>query len=423
MKKILKKGKRIKGKEGNGRVWLNREVLDREWESESRLAMIQMLIPLGLEAVKEELQSEVMRIAGSRYSRDLPQFKRWGHNGGSVYLGDQKVSTEVPRVRDVLNDREVCLSSYRGLQNPRLIDETVFKRLINGISTRKYEKAALSVPETFGIKKSSVSRKFMKASAAKLKECLERDLSGHDILAIFIDGKSFADNEIIIALGITLEGEKIILGFIESSTENHRVCRDFLNGLMDRGLNTENEILFIIDGAKGLYKGIKSVLSDKAVIQRCQWHKRENVLKYLDKSHQSDFRRKLQAAYEQPTYEAAKKRLGKIKKELALINQSAANSLDEGLEETLTLHRLSLFKQLGESFKTTNCIENIMRLVGIYTNRIGYWKNSDQRQRWVGTALQEIEPRLRKVKGYRHLKELREAMKTLTSQNKVSNVA
>lgn len=420
MKKILKKGRRSKAKD---RVHINCELLEREWQDEGRLAMIQMLIPLGLSAVEEELQSEVMRIAGARYSRDLPRYKRWGSNGGSVYLGDQKVSIEVPRVRDVLNDKEVCLSSYRGLQNPRRIDEAVFRRVINGISARKYEKAALSVPETFGIKKSSVSRKFIKASARKLKECLERDLSGHDILAIFIDGKSFADNQIIIALGITLEGKKIVLGFIESSTENHRVCRDFLNGLIDRGLNTEHEILFVIDGAKGLYKGIKSVLSEKAVIQRCQWHKRENVLKYLDKSHQSHFRRKLQAAYEQPTYEAASRRLGQIKKELALINQSAVNSLQEGLEETLTLHRLGLFKQLGESFKTTNCIENIMRLVGIYTDRIGYWKNSDQRQRWVGTALQEIEPNLRKVKGYRHLQKLREAMKTLNSKNKIINAA
>lgn len=420
MKKVLKQGKRIKGKD---RVRLNREFVGVDLEGVSRLAMIQMLIPLGLQAVDEELQAEVMRIAGERYSRTHPQFKRWGRNGGSVYLGDQKVSIEVPRVRDVLEDREVSLSSYRELQNARQIDEAVFSRVINGLSARKYEKAALSVPETFGIKKSSVSRKFIRTSARKLKECLERDLSGHDILAIFIDGKSFAENEVIIALGITIEGKKIVLGFIESSTENHRVCRDFLNRLMDRGLNTRNEILFVIDGAKGLYKGIKNVLADNAVIQRCQWHKRENVVGYLDKKLQSAFRRKLQAAYEQPTYEAAKKRLGQIKKELALVNQSAVNSLEEGLEETLTLHRLGLFKQLGESFKTTNCIENIMRQVGIYTDRIGYWKNSDQRQRWVGTALQEIEPNLRKVKGYHHLKELRTAMKILNPKNKVSHAA
>jgi len=370
MRKVLKKGKRRNKKE---RLAAYEEILNQGQEA-SRIELIQMVIPLGLLAIEEELQSEVMRIAGDRYSRDLPQYKRWGRNGGSVYLGDQKVSIKVPRVRDVLNDEEVCLTSYRGLQNPQRINETIFRRVINGISSRKYERAVQEIPATFGIKKSSVSRKFIRASARKLQECLDRDLSGHDILAIFIDGKSFADNQVIIALGITLEGEKIVLGFIESSTENHRVCRDFMNGLMDRGLNTGNEILFVIDGAKGLYKGIKGVLSEKAVIQRCQWHKRENVLKYLDKNHQSDFRRKLQAAYERPTYEAAKKRLGQIKKELSLINQSAVNSLEEGLEETLTLHRLELFKQLSKSFKTTNCIENIMGQIGIYTAELAIGK-------------------------------------------------
>ncbi|HCG72328.1 MAG TPA: IS256 family transposase, partial [Nitrospina sp.] len=117
----------------------------------------------------------------------------------------------------------------------------------------------------------------------------------------------------------------------------------------------------------------------------------ENILKYLDKKHKSNFRRKLQLAYEQPTYEAAKKKLNLIKRELAILNQSAVRSLEEVMEETLTLHHLGMFPKLGVSFKTTNCIENIMRQVGIYTDRVSYWKNSDQRQRWVGTALQEIE--------------------------------
>lgn len=420
MKKIIKKGKVSKGKD---QVRLVKEFLSQECEGESRWAMIQMLIPLGLMAVEEELQAEVERVVGDRYSRSQQQFKRWGHNTGSVYLGDQKVSMSVPRVRDVVRGQEVVLPSYRGLQNAQMIDELVFKRMIKGISARKYEQAVMEVPETFGIKKSSVSRKFIRASARKLKECLERDLSGEDIIAIFIDGKYFAENEIIIALGITIDGDKIVLGFIESSTENHRVCKDFLNGLIGRGLNVDNEILFIIDGAKGIYKGIKEILREKAMIQRCQWHKRENVAKYLDKKLQPQFRRKLQTAYEQPTYELAKQRLGLIKKELALLNASAVTSLEEGLEETLTLHRLGVFKQLGESFKTTNCIENIMRQVGIYTDRIGYWKNSDQRQRWVGTALQEIEPNLRKVRGYKNLNQLRLAMKNQNTANKSSNAA
>ena len=419
MKKVLKKGKRGNRKE---RLVAYEEMKSLS-DSSTRIELIQMLIPLGLQAIEEELQSEVMRIAGARYTRTDPDLKRWGCNEGSVFLGDQKVSVRVPRVRDVSQGKEVPLSSYRDFQNPGSIDEVVFKRLINGISTRKYEKVALDVPATFGIKKSSVSRNFIRASARKLKGCLERDLSGYDIVSIFIDGKGFAENEIIVALGITLTGEKVILGFIESSTENAQVCRDFMNELINRGLNTDNEILFVIDGAKGIYKGIKSALSKKAVIQRCQWHKRENILKYLDKSHQSNFRRKLQSAYEQPTYEAAKKKLNLIKKELAILNQSAVRSLEEGMEETLTLHRLGMFPKLGISFKTTNCIENIMRQVGIYTDRVSYWKNSDQRQRWVGTALQEIEPKLRIVRGYRHLRELREAMKNLNYEENIIRVA
>jgi putative transposase len=144
------------------------------------------------------------------------------------------VSIAFPRVRDILQGKEVPLPSYRDFQNPRSIDEVIFKRLMNGISTRKYEKAALEIPAMFGIKKSSVSGKFIRASARKLKGCLERVLSGYDIVSIFIDGKGFAENEVIIALGITLIGEKVVLVFIESSTENARVCRDFMNEHLSR---------------------------------------------------------------------------------------------------------------------------------------------------------------------------------------------
>jgi transposase-like protein len=240
---------------------------------------------------------------------------------------------------------------------------------------------------------------------------MERDLSDHDIVAIFIDGKHFADNEIVIALGVTIDGEKVLLGFVETSTENHTVCKAFLNSLKDRGLNLDQEILFIVDGAKGLSKGVKEVMGKKAIIQRCQWHKRENVVSYLDKKNQKIFRRKLQAAYQLLTYEKAKARLMTIRRELMLINQSAVASLDEGLEETLTLHRLKMFGKIGESFKTTNCIENVNKQLAIHTDRVDRWQNSNQRQRWVATAMLTIEPRLRAVKGAKFLKELREVMK------------
>jgi len=400
------------------------EMDGQDWGSESRLSMIQMLIPLGLRAVEEELQAEVRaKVGGGRYDRTGSGNKRWGQNPGSVFVGDQKLKINVPRVRNVRAGQEVPLRSYERLQDPTYLDELALSRVINGISQGKYERAAEHVPETFGIKKSSISRKFIRASAKRLESFLSRNLSGYDIVAIFIDGKFFADNEMVIALGVTITGEKVVLGFIETSTENHVVCRDFLNGLKNRGLKLDQEILFVIDGGKGIYKGIQEVMSENALIARCQWHKRENVLKYLAKEKRDIFRRKLQSAYEQTSYELAKKALGAIRQELRLINESAVNSLDEGLEETLTLHRLGMFEKLGKSFKTTNCIENVNKSLELYTGRVTRWQNSDQRRRWVATALLEIEPRLNCVMGYEHLKELRLVMKKFIIRRKQENAA
>jgi transposase-like protein len=304
-----------------------------------------------------------------------------------------------------------------------MVDERVFAQVLNGISTRKYEKVVEKIPQTFGISKSSVSRKFIHASAKQLRQLHERDLSDQEIIAIFMDGKSFAENQMILALGVTLQGEKIVLGMVESHTENHRVCQAFLQRLKERGLSDENKLLFIIDGAKGLRKGIHNVFGKQALVQRCQWHKRENVIAYLPKSQQEFFRKKLQKAYSQKSYKQVKQELSSIRKELNLLNQSAVNSLDEGLEETLTLHRLGMFEFLGISLKTTNCLESLNSQLEQYTRRVSYWKNSNQRQRWVATALLEIEPNLRKIKGYKHLTLLRWAMERDDEKQILAHVA
>lgn len=405
----------------------NREDLEKmateiDFAREARISMIQALIPLGLRAVEEELQGEVRELAGERYSRGGP-LKRWGSNPGSVFLGDQKLRVNVPRVRDTVRNEEVPLKSYERLRNPAHVDEMAFRRVIHGVSQGKYELAAEHVPETFGIRKSSVSRKFIRASGKRLREFLGRDLSQYDIVAVFIDGKHFQENEIVTALGVTIEGEKILLGFVETSTENHRVCREFLESLRARGLKLDQEVLFVIDGGKGLKKGIRDAAGEKALIARCQWHKRENVVSYLSKERQNEFRARLQAAYEEATYDAAKKALLAIRRELGRINQSAVTSLDEGLEETLLLQRLGMFEKLGKSFKTTNCIEGVHKQLARYTDRVDRWQNSDQRRRWIASAFLEIEPGLNRVHGHEHLKELRKAMKRFVSKQKQENAA
>ena len=407
MRSIVRTGRSDKGS--------GRSVGDVEAElsaMNSRVELIQALIPLGLEAVQELLAHEVTALAGARYQRGggVPGYARWGGQAGSVYLADQKVAVTVPRVRDVRRDQEVPLATYQGLRRPRRAEEAALRKVLKGLSCRSYEACVEPVAETFGLAASSLSRRFKRASARKLAELQERDLSGYDLVGLFLDGKTFGDDELVIALGVTLSGGKVVLGFVQTATENEAVCTGFLRGLVERGLKYDQGLLVVLDGAKGLHKAVDRVLGKKAAVQRCHWHKRENVLGYLAVGLKPVYKRKLSAAYEKPTYAAAKAALQRIRVELAEVNASAAASLEEGLEETLTLHRLGLFKELGRSFKTTNCIENVNALIGQRTDKVDCWRNADQKHRWLATTLLDIEPRLRKVSGYEHLPQLRAAL-------------
>ncbi len=394
--------------------------LPGDGEVESWVEVIQALIPLGLAAVEEALQGEVRQLAGARYQRASrpPGRVRWGRQPGSVYLLDQKVSLQVPRVRDRLGRCEIPLDTYARLQAPRQGDAGLLRRVLLGLSTHRYQDCAEAVPEAFGLSASTVSRRFIRASARKLQELAERRLDGDDFVALFLDGKTFAEDELVLALGITGRGEKVILGFVQTATENEAVCTAFLRQLVSRGLRWEQGLLCVIDGAKGLRAALRRVFGPAALVQRCQWHKRENVLRYLPPSQQAGWRRKLQAAYEQPTYAEAKAALDALQRELRRVNLSAAESLAEGLEDTLTLHRLGLFPQLGVSLKTTNCIESLLAQVGQRTDKVDRWVNSEQKQRWVATALLDIEPRLRRIRGYRFLPQLRVALVTHQQQRK-----
>ncbi len=384
---------------GDGEVKVEGDVIDLE----TRLSVIQALIPLGLEAVADLLQQEVEQLAGVRYARKGSEqaHRRWG---------SQKLPLDVPRVRDVEADAEVSLAAYRALQTPKKTDEGLLLRVLKGISCRNYKACAESVPEAFGISASSVSRRFIKATAKKLKQFQERPLDDYGFVTLFIDGKSFADEEIVIAPGVTMDGQKIPLGFVESATENERICRQLIQDLIRRGLCYDQGLLVVLDGSKGLRSAVTKALKGYVRVHRCQWHKRENVVSYLPERERPRVRRKLQKAYDCDTYEEAKAALESLKPELKLMNQSAVTSLEEGLEETLTLHRLGMLPFLKRSFRTTNCIEALNSRTGELTRKVRRWNNSPQRHRWVAAALLDIEPRLRRVSGYKHLPLLRQAL-------------
>ena len=373
------------------------------------ITAIQELIPLGLQAVAKELQKEVERLVGKPYQRGTDNV-RWGRQPGSVYLRDQKIPMMVPRVRNTDLDQEVSLQTYRKLQEPFHDDRQTILKLLNGISTRKYQESAELVPQVFGLSPSNLSKRFKIKTAEMLQKLQTRSLSKYDIVGIFIDAKRYAADGLILALGVTIEGKKLILGIEQSYSENAKVLEQFLDKLIERGLSFEDGILFIIDGSKGLQRAIEDRFCEYGFIQRCQWHKRENVIAYLDPTQQALCRRRMKEACAKSTYKEAKADLEKLHQELLRVNQSAASSLTEGLEETLALHRLGLSPELGRSLNTTNCIESVMSQLGQYTDKVDRWHNSEQILRWSAAGLMEIESRLRKIRGFRYLNVLRYKM-------------
>lgn len=390
---------------------------------DAKVAAIQQMLPLALIHALDMIEGDVRRLAGDWYKRNgLSGYDRWGIQQGSICLHDQRIPIQYTRVRDMIKKKEVPNPSYNQLHQPAAgVDDKVLKRVLYGISCKNYRECAELIPQAFSLSSSTVSRKFIRATLEKLQELQERPLGGYDFVALVMDGKVFGDDELIMALGVTIGGEKIPLGFVQSGSENHKVTKNFLNGLIERGLTYDKGLLCIIDGAKGFRKAIQEVFGAHGIVQRCQWHKRENVMDYLTTDLQPVFRDKMRRAYSKESYGEAKSALQTIKKELKLINASAVGSLEEGFEETLTLHRLGITKEFRKSFSTTNMIESVNAMIGQRTDKVDRWRNSDQKQRWVATALLDIEKRLNRVNGYRHLSLLRVALQRevqrVTDQN------
>ena len=354
------------------------------------------------------IDEEVASLAGARYERDRPyegRYVRWGTNPGSIKLGDERLPIEVPRVRDRSDQVERPLESYQamhaGLNVEALLEEDLLrKRLLKGLSTRDYGEVASAFVDSFGLSQSSVSRRFVERSRRALETFEARRFDEERFLALWLDGKYLAKEQIVIALGLTEDGRKLPLAFIQTTTENAGSIKGLLRSLIDRGFSFGEGLLVIIDGSKGLKKAVDEVFGDYGVVQRCQWHKRENVVSYLKPKDQNLYRGKLKRAYLEPGYEKAKAALLDIHKELKTLNRSAANSLMEGLEETLTIQRLGLHEDLSSILRTTNSIENLNSQLVKYLGRVKHWMDSDQRMRWVASALLEIEQRMRRI-GFR----------------------
>ena len=382
---------------------------------ETQLSLFSNFLEIAKILANQMLEEEVKEKAGERYNREKPssgRYSRWGSNPGSIRVGEEKVKIKVPRIHDNQSLVTESPGSYQKLRSIELPSEALMKKIILGLSEHDYQEVVKMGVESFGLSQSTVSKAFIEESTKALEEFEKRDLGLYDFIALILDGKYLSKENIVIALGITISGEKIPLGFIQTTTENSTAVKGLLKDLLRRNFKYTEGILALVDGSKGLRKAIDETFGKYALVQRCQWHKRENVLSYLSQEHQEQYRGKLQRAYSEPDYKTASSKLKEIITELLKINRSAARSLEEGLEETLTLQRLGLVEQLGRSFTTTNLIENLNSQLKKYLGRVKRWMNSEMRSRWMAVALLQIEKRMRKVNNYEKLHLLRTSLKT-----------
>jgi putative transposase len=395
----------------------------RQW-AEEKNPTVQLMLPMieilalakrgagelvreaGLRMILLAIQQEADALTGGKYQRSSErQAHRWSREDGFVVVDGQKVPVERRRLRGK-NGGEVGLGTYELFQQTRTLDDEVWWKMLRGLTTRNYPLVTRSFAQAYGIEKSATSERFIQASRDKLKELMERPLGELKLCALVIDGTPFKGRQMIAAIGVGNDGKKTVLGLREGATENAMVVRELLEDLARRGLDFTTPRVYVLDGAKALHSAVKRHAGDSALIQRCQAHKRRNVLEQLPDEYQPGIERKLAAAYAMVEYADARRALEHLHKELERINPSAARSLEEGMEETLTVHKLRVPELLRKSLASTNIIESAFSVAEELCRRVKRWREGDHRERWAGSALLLAESKFRRLKGYREIPQL-----------------
>jgi putative transposase len=371
---------------------------------------------MGLRVAAKLLEDEVDRRCGPRYEhRADRELMRYGRQRGIVTLAGQKLLIAKPRVRRSDGQGEVELEIYDLLRRDEAMPEACLRRMVRGVSTRDYERVVDLAREGFGVKRSSVSRGFVKATAQELKVLAERRFENVRFVVIFIDGQQYAGETMIAALGLTEQGEKRILGLRQGATENAEVVTSLLEDLRERGLDTSQPTLFVLDGAKALSTAVKRVFGKRSIIQRCQVHKDRNVKAHLPDKHHHELTRQLAAAYSETSYERALQSLKTTAAWLERLNPAAAASLREGMEETLTVVKLGLPDLLRRTLATTNPVESAFSVAVKVTGRVKRWRDGNMRLRWCTAGLLRAEERFCRIKGHKQLPLLVAALEQLAN--------
>lgn len=374
---------------------------------DARTAFHELCIETGCEVLKTMMEADREAICGPKGRHDAERHAlRGGSSPSRVTLGGRQIALSRLRVRSASGEVPLASFTWAASQDP--LNTHTLEAIAAGVSTRRYERTldplAQEMQQT-AVSKSAVSRRFVALSQKRLEAFLSRALDELDIRIVMIDGKVFKKHCIVVALGIAGDGKKHVLGLREGSTENSRMVTDLLTDLVDRGVSSEQATLFVIDGAKALRKAIGNVFGDDlGIVQRCQVHKLRNVLDYLPEEMKPSVERSMKQAWNADSAELAERQLRRLAGSLEREHPSAAASLREGLNETLTLQRLGVKGALLKTLRTTNPIENLNGSIASYTRNVKRWRGGGSMiRRWVASALCEAEHRFRRVRGYREM--------------------
>ncbi len=378
----------------------------------AREGLLALSVGVGLGVVHELMELEVTEVVGPKGKHNADRTAvRHGHEDGSMTLGARRTAVRRPRMRTADDEHELPVKTYEFFADRDPLTRAVMDRMLAGVSTRRFQCVGEPVGEEVeqaasATKKTSVSEMFIQRTRTALGELMSRRLEDVRLAVMMLDGLEIAERTHVVALGITTEGVKLPLGLWEGSTENATLARTLLADLVDRGLDPEQAILFVIDGAKALRRAIKDVFGEHALVHRCHRHKERNVTDLLPERDRDQVRARMRAAWALTDADLAEQRLELLVSELDRTWPDAAGSLREGLQDTLTLMRLGITDQLAKTLCSTNPCESMIEIVRYTQRNVKRWQDGDMRKRWTAVGMLVAEQQFRRIIGYRDLAKL-----------------
>ena len=374
--------------------------------------LLALSVGVGLGVLHELMEAEIDEVVGpkGKHIRDRTAV-RHGHEGGEVTLGGRRVPVSRPRSRTSDGEHEVELQTYAHFAARDRLTDAVFERMLAGVSTRRYARTGEPVGEEIdeaarSTSKSAISREFVSRTRENLIELMSRPLDDLRLAVLMLDAIELKGRCCVVALGIDTNGVKHPLGLWDGSTENATVVTTLLANVVERGLDVEQGVLVVIDGAKALRKGVRDVLGIHTPVQRCVRHKERNVLDHLAERDRPLVRRRLRQAWALDDYDRALDQLRGLADELARTHPGAAASLREGMEETLTITRLGVRGRLKRTLASTNPCESMIETVRRISRNVKHWQSGDMCLRWTAAGMLEAERQFRRIIGHTDLAKL-----------------